>query len=559
MKNVNEINTSKFKRVQNSIESLFIPVGISLMLIWIAIFIIYPFINMFSSSIFVDGEYSLKYFSYQRSAYYFKIFKNTLMLGLSTASLSTILAFLLAFGITQVKIKGKRFFHFIYLLPTITPPFLFSLSVIILFGRRGIITYHLLRLSTNIYGYPGLVLAQVMTFFPFAYLLLRSLLVNLNPSLDEAAFVLGANQIKKFKTITLPLMTHGIVGAFVLIFMFSIADIGNPIILGGDYSVWASEIYASVVGQYNLSLGAAMALTLIIPVTVLFFFQKYLENKNNFAMITGKPSQSKLIIEIPKVSKFFSIFFILFSIFIVLLYLMILSGSITKLIGINYGLTLKHFKTIFSGDSRGIKTIMDTLILGGAATILGTLFSIILGYILVRKENLPGRNILDFFLTMPLALPGVVIGIAYVIGFNKEPFAWAGSALIIIAILTIRLIPYDLRVIVKGIKQIDVSILDASYILGGNDYKTFTKIVAPLIRESIIASIIYNFTRAITTISAVIFVVSVNWDLVSAAILNKVEEGKVGQASAYGVVITLVAIVLNLALINYGRKKEIEA
>ena len=202
---------------------------------------------------------------------------------------------------------------------------------------------------------------------------------------------------------------------------------------------------------------------------------------------------------------------------------------------------------------------MDTLILGGAATILGTLFSIILGYILVRKENLPGRNILDFFLTMPLALPGVAIGIAYVIGFNKEPFAWAGSALIIIAILTIRLIPYDLRVIVKGIKQIDVSILDASYILGGNDYKTFTKIVAPLIRESIIASIIYNFTRAITTISAVIFVVSVNWDLVSAAILNKVEEGKVGQASAYGVVITLVAIVLNLALINYGRKKEIEA
>ena len=180
---------------------------------------------------------------------------------------------MLAFGITQVKIKGKRFFHFIYLLPTITPPFLFSLSVIVLFGRRGIVTYHLLHLSTNIYGYPGLVLAQVMTFFPFAYLLLRSLLVNLNPSLDEAAFVLGANQSKKFKTITLPLMAHGIVGAFVLIFMFSLADIGNPIILGGDYTVWASEIYASVVGQYNLSLGAAMALTLIIPVTVLFFFQ----------------------------------------------------------------------------------------------------------------------------------------------------------------------------------------------------------------------------------------------------------------------------------------------
>jgi len=558
MKNVNELNMSTFKRIKNTVESLFIPIGISLMLIWIAVFILYPYCNMFFSSVFVNGKYTLKYFDYQKSTYYLKIFKNTIRLGLTTASLGTSLAFLLAFGMTQVKIKGKNFLHFIYLLPTITPPFLFSLSVIILFGRRGIITYHLLHLSTNIYGYPGLVLAQTMAYFPFAYLLLRSLLLNLDPLLDEAAFVLGANQFKKFKTITLPLMIHGIVGAFVLLFMFSLTDIGNPIMLGGDYLVWASEIYISVIGQYNLSLGAALAVTLIIPITALFFFQKHLEDKNNFATVTGKPSQSKLIIETPMITKIFSILFILFSIFIIFLYLMILSGSITKLVGIDYTLTLKHFKTILSSTSRGMRTIIDTLILGGAATILGTLFTVMLGYILVRKEILPGKNIFDFFLTMPLAVPGVATGTAYVIGFNKHPFTWSGTAFIIIAILAVRVIPYGLRVIVKGIKQIDVSILDASYVLGGNDYNTFTKVVAPLIKESIIASIIYSFTRGITTLSAVIFVVSVDWDLVSAAILNKVEEGRVGLAAAYGVLITLIVITLNLILINYSRKKEIE-
>jgi len=558
MNNVNDLNQSTFKRVKSSIESLFIPIGISLMLIWIIFFVVYPYINMFFSSIFVNGKYSLKYFNYQQSPYYFKIFKNTMRLGFTTALLGTTLAFFLAFGVTQVKIKNKNIFHFIYLLPTITPPFLFSLSMIILFGRRGLITYHFLNLSTNIYGYPGLVLAQTMAYFPFAYLLLRSLLINLDPSLDEAAYILGANQSKKFKTITLPLMAHGIVGAFVLIFMFSLTDIGNPIIIGGDYTVWASEIYISVVGQYNLSLGAAMALTLIIPITTLFFFQKYLEEKNNYAMITGKPSRSKLIIENPMLSKIFSTCFYFFSAFIVILYLMIISGSITKLIGIDYTITFKHFRTIFSGQSRGIKTILDTLILGGAATLLATLFTTILGYILVRKENLPGKSILDFLLTMPLALPGVATGIAYAIGFNKNPFVWSGTALIIIVILAVRIIPYDLRVIIKGVKQIDVSILDASFVLGGNEFTTFTNIVVPLVKESVIASLIYSFTRCITTLSAVIFVISVDWDLVSAAILNKVEEGKVGQAAAYGVVITIIAITLNLVLIRYMHTREIE-
>ncbi|MBN2396567.1 MAG: iron ABC transporter permease [Candidatus Atribacteria bacterium] len=560
MKNADEGNALIFMKFKKNLESYFIPVGILSMLIWIVIFILYPYISMFLSSIYTHGKYTLEYFKYLLSSqYHFKIFVNTLRLGLTTASIATLLSFLLAFGMTQVKIKGKNFLHFVYLLPTITPPFLFSLSIIILFGRRGIITHSLLNLSTNIYGYKGLVLAQTLAFFPFAYLLLRSLLANLNPSLDEAALVLGANHWKKFKTITFPLMLHGIVGAFLLVFMFSLTDVGNPIILGGDYLVWASEIYISVIGQYNLSLGAAMALTLIIPITALFFFQKYLEDKKSFAMITGKPSQSKLSIETPLVSKLFNLFFILFAIFIITLYLMILSGAMTKLIGIDYTFTLVHFSTIFGRASRGFGTIKDTLILGGIATVIGTIFVVILGYILVRKENLPAKKILDFFLTIPLAVPGVATGIAYAIGFNKYPFVWSGTAFIVIAILAVRVIPYGLRVIIKGMKQIDVSILDASYILGANDFNTFIKIVLPLIKDSIIASIIYSFTRCITTLSAVIFVVSINWDLVSAAILNKVEEGKVGHAAVYGVVVTFIAIALNLILVTYGRKKEIEA
>lgn len=559
MKNNSEQSISMYTNTRKYIEEAFIPIGIIIMLLWVAIFVIYPYIQMFVTALYENGVFTLKHFEYQMSEYVFRIFTNTLRLGLTTASVSTLLAYFLAFGMTQIKIKNKKLLNFIYILPTITPPFLFSLSIIVLFGRRGLITYNLLNLTTNIYGYPGLVLAQTMSFFPFAYLLLRGLLTNLNPSLDEAALVLGANQYKKFKTVTLPLTFHGIIGAFVLVLMFSFTDLGNPVIIGGDYTVWASEIYSSVIGQYNLSLGSAMALSLIIPVSCLFFIQKYFENKGSFATITGNPSKSKMQIENPGTSRIFSIVFISFAAFIILLYIMVITGSLTRLVGVDYTPTLEHFRTIFGVRSRGIKTIIDTLILGGAATILGTLISVVLGYIFVRKENIPGKNIFDVLLSIPLALPGVSTGIAYAIAFNKSPFIWSGTAYIIIAILAVRVIPYGLRIIIKAIKQIDFSMLDASYILGGNDFKTFVNIVIPLIKDSITAAIIYNFTRCITTLSAVIFVISIDWDLVSAAILNKVEEGKTGQAAAYGVVLFLIVVTINLFLMRHEQKREDEA
>ncbi len=193
-----------------------------------------------------------------------RILWNTVQLGTIVAVLGTAVGFVMAYAQVRLKFRGKKLLHLISLMPIVSPPFAVATAAITLFGRNGIISNGVFGLDVNIYGLKGLTFVLTLSFFPVAYMNLKGMLESLDPSLDEAAANLGANKLKIFTTVTLPMLIPGIAGSFLLLFVESIADLANPLVLGGDYTVLASRAYLAVTGEYNVAGGAAYSLVLLL-------------------------------------------------------------------------------------------------------------------------------------------------------------------------------------------------------------------------------------------------------------------------------------------------------
>lgn len=533
---------------------LFLAIGV--VWLWLLLLVVYPLAHVLAASIFPGGQLSLGEFRRLFALpYYRRVVANSMILAAIVATVGTVLGLAYALATTKVEIPGRTAFHLAALLPTISPPFVFGLSIIMLLGRRGLLTHGLLGLTTGgIYGLPGLVVAQVLGFFPFAYLLLRSLLLGMDPALEEAAMTLGANRRKVLTTVTLPVLVSGIASAFLLLFIYSLTDLGNALVIGGDYTVVASQIYMAIIGQFNVALGAALAVVILIPAALLFLCQKALERRGTFATITGRPSQPSLRVAAPRVVVPALLFCSLVTAGIVTVYLTMLAGAVARLWGVDYTPTLDHFRSIFGPFTLGFKALRDTISLAFVASVLGGLLGVVVGY-LVQRVPFWGRSFMDFLSTVPMAVPGVVVGIGFAIAFNKPPLVLSGTAIIIVLIFTVRTMPYGLRAAVAGVGHIEPAIDEASLVLGASRTQTFRRIIFPLIRPAFVAGVIYIFTRNITTLSAVIFVVSARWNLITAAMLAEVDAGRISGAAAFGVFLVGIVLILNALLHRYVERE----
>jgi len=525
--------------------------------LWLLVLVAYPLGQILIAAFFVGSDFTLsEFYSLLGTEYYRRVIVNTFRLAAIVATIGTIIALIFALAVTKVDIPGRKIFHIIALVPTISPPFAFGLAVIMLFGRQGLVTHELLGLETGgIYGLRGMVLAQVFGFFPFAYLLLRGVLLGLNPSLEEAASTLGANHRKTLFTVTLPLMTTGIASAFLLLFIYSMADLGNALLIGGNYTVVSSQIYLAIIGQFNFARGAALSVTILLPAVLLFIWQKRLEQRTTYAMVSGRPSGSSTSIRERSIVWSAWAFCVLITLMIAAVYLTILAGASTQLWGVNYTPTLDHFRSVFGSGNLGLRALQDTFFLASIAAVLGGVLSLAIGY-MVQRVPVRGRGMIDFLSMTPMAVPGIVIGIAYAIAFNKPPLIISGTALIIILLFIVRTVPFGLRMSVAAIGQIDESIDEASLTLGANRFQTFARITLPLIRTSFVASITYMFTRNITSLSAVIFVVSAHWTLVTAAMLAEIESGRISVASAFAVVLVVIVVAINIILFRFIERQK---
>jgi iron(III) transport system permease protein len=436
----------------------------------------------------------------------------------------------------------------IFILPIIAPPFTSALSVLMLFGSNGLITRGLLGIRHySIYGFKGVLISQVFTFAPVAYLTLRGVLESLNPTLEDAAMNVGASRWQTFLRVTLPLSLPGIASAFLVVFIESLADFGNPLVLAGSrFPMLATQAYLEITGSFNLPLGAALAVVLLLPSVTAFLIQRYFLRKRQYTTVTGKPvdSTSKLIG--PGAGVLLRGALGLFALSVALFYGVIAVGAFTKVWGYDFTPTLDHLTYAFQvgGD-----TIKDTLIVALLSTPISGILGMLIAFMVVRL-SFPGKGTLEFGSILNFAVPGTVVGIGYILAFNRPPMVLIGTLSILVLNFVFRYIPVGIQSGVAVLRQIDPSIEEASRNLGADGLTTFRKVTLPLIAPAFFSGLVFAFVRAMTAISAAIFLVSANWNLLTVQILSQVGSGRLGVAAAFSVI--LVCIVL-IAVAVIGR------
>jgi len=533
---LNKVN--EIQRLINEPLLLLIIILISFSLI---LFILFPLFKVIQLSLTSEGHLSLDIYNYIfHHQWLTKTFFNSILLGVIVASLATLIGFIFAFALNRTDISFKPFFRVFAMLPIISPPFMLTLSVILLLGRNGIITRHLLGLKNfNIYGLKGLVLVQVMGMFPIAYLVLDGILKSINPELEDSAMNLGASWGSVFSTVTLPLSVPGIASAWLLIFVTSLADFANPMVLSGKFDVLSVQAYLQFTGMFNMPLGSALAILLLIPSLIAFLFQKYWVGKKSYITVTGKPYSSRIFTVKRSVKYFIMSFCGLISGMVLLFYIIVIMGSFFKLWGLDYSLTLDHFK--YSWDV-GLKTIKDTVTLSAIATPFTGILAMIIAFLVVRK-NFIGKKSMEFVSMLSFAVPGTVVGIGYILAFNKPPFLLTGTGLILVLCFIFRNMPVGIESGVAALSQIDPAIEEAATNLGADSTHIFRDITLPLIQPAFFAGLSYSFIRCMTAVSAIIFLVSARWNHLTILILSETEIMRLGPACVLCTVLIIVVLV----------------
>lgn len=385
----------------------------------------------------------------------------------------------------------------------------------------------------DIYGLTGLVIVETLAYFPTAYLVLVGVLSSIEPALEEAALNLGASRWKVFRSVTVPLALPGIASAMLLLFIESMADFGNPLILAGRFNILSVQAYLQITGNDNLSGGAALAMALLIPSLIVYFFQHYFLRQKAFTTLTGKASGAGLK-TVDKRMKYPLMAMCWGTVgFVFLFYGLVLVGSFTKLWGVDYSLTLGNYVEAFR---LGMDYILDSLLLAATATPLTGLLGMVIAFLVKRKQFI-GRSLIDVTSMLSFAMPGTVVGIGYILAFNQKPLMLRGTAAIIVLLFIFRNMPVGIRAAAAALDQIDLSLEEASTNLGAGSMTTFRRVLLPLLAPAFFASLAYSFVRCMTAISAVIFVVSGRWNLITVAILGFVENSDFSQAAALSIIL----------------------
>ncbi|MBI2982163.1 MAG: iron ABC transporter permease, partial [Deltaproteobacteria bacterium] len=366
---------------------------------------------------------------------------NSMGLGVVVGVASTLIGFFFAFLVGRTNLPGKFLFRGMATLPLVSPPFIVALSAIVLLGRQGLLTRGL-ETDFSVFGFWGLFIVQVLHLFPLAYLVCLGTLQTIDPSIEEASINQGADRWQTFWHITLPLSFPGVVSAMLLTFIESLADFGTPLILSGNFRVLSVEAYLKIVGaEQDQTGGAVLAVLLLIPTLIAFLFQKFWFERKSFATVTGKPSTAR-IIDLGRHQKFFlSLVALLISGVTLLFYGTVFYGALTKIWGVDHSLTSIHFTATFREAAHSIG---DTFLLAIIATPIDTVLGMALAYLFVRKRFI-GRGLLEVISMLPLAVPGTVIGIGYILAFNERPLLLQGSWLIIVLLFVFRNMPVGVR------------------------------------------------------------------------------------------------------------------
>ena len=543
---------------------------IVVLIAFLTLFILYPLAILLVDSVITGEGISLSVFSRVLGMKSFQTaITNTLKVGFLVGIASSFIGLLFAYVEVYVKLKTRfmgGIFKVVSMLPVVSPPFVLSLSLIMLFGKSGIITRYLLGIYDNsVYGFWGIAIVQTLTFFPVCYMMFRGLLKNIDPSLEEAARDMGASRWKVFMTVTLPLILPGIGNTFLVTFIESIADFANPMIIGGSYDTLATTIYLQITGAYDKNGAAAMAVVLLFITLVMFVVQKYYLERKSTATLSGKASRERMLITDKSVTRPLTILCSALAIFVILMYVCIPFGALFRTWGYDFHLTTRWFEQVFV-RYKGLKAFKDSFILSLIAAPITALLSMIISYLVVKKK-FKAKGFIEAVSMLAMAVPGTVLGVGYIRGFAGGIFRTGilqglyGTGAILVIVFIVRSLPTGTRSGISALRQIDKSIEESAYDMGAGSLKVFTSITLPLIKDSFLSGLVTAFVRSITAISAIILLVTPQFLLITVQINEFAEKGSYGIACAFATILIIITygsvLLMNFIIRHFGTSRKI--
>jgi len=487
---------------------------------------------------------------------------NTFRLALATGAAATAMGLVFALLVTRTGAVWSRLLRAITVLPIVTPPFVLGLALILLFGRNGAITSMVsgwlgIEPGRWLYGFAGVWLAQVLAFAPIAFMTLIGVVEGVSPSLEEASSTMGATRWQTFVRVALPLMRPGIANAFLLCFIESMADFGNPMVLGGNFHVLSTEIYFAVVGAASdPARCATLAIVLLALAVGAFMLQNLWLGKKSYVTVTGKADNGRGAALDPRLEKTLWAVALPWFAFTLLVYGAVVMGGFVQNWGQDNSFTLRHYVDAFGiGMQSGVlewtgqawPSLKTTLLISAIATPLTALVGILAAWLLVR-QRFAFKSAFEFGTMLSFAIPGTVIGVSYILTFNTAPIELTGSATILVLCFVFRNMPMGLRTGIAAMRQLDGSLDEASAMLGARSWTTMRRVVLPLLRPAIASALVYGFVRSITSISAVVFLVSADYDMATSYIIGLVSNGNYGTAIAYATVLIAIILACMLAM-----------
>ena len=525
---------------------------LTVLVLWalLGLFVLYPLVSLLARVAVDGGRLSLgSALAILADPHQLRALDNSLLLAALVGVAGTALGFLFALTASRAGL-GRGWLaalDAITLLPLISPPFTTAIAMIFSFGPRGLITYRLLGIKgVSVYGLTSTFFSETLTYFPIAYLTLRPVLAAIDANVEDMALSLGASRAQVFRTVTLPLAIPGLANAFLLLFAASLADFATPLILAGNaFPVLPTQAYLQITGLFDLRGGAVLSFALLVPAFGVYLLQRYWVSRRYYVTVSGKSGARTAVKTVaPWLRPVLAGACVVVAAAIAYFYVLLLYASLVVALGANHAWTWRHYHVIFTEGARAIR---DTLIIAGLSMPLGGLYGVLVGYLVARKR-FAGRVAMEMVSMLNYALPGTIVGIAYLIAFNDPPIALTGGALVIVACYVFRYSPTGIRATVAQLQQIDPSIEEASLGLGASTATTFYRVTLPLVIPAFFAGLGVVFIRSMTAISATIFLVSINWTLITVRILENMTELSLGPAAAFSVLVVAIVYVVIAAI-----------
>jgi len=551
--------------VEKKKPKLFIMIIYVLLTISILYFTFIPIVNVIINGLFFESL----------AQDYLRIFgkileglRNSFIISIPVTIIATTFGIIASITLWRVKFFGRRFIRLLVLFPLINPPFVGSVAFIMLFGKRGLITHKLLNLSISPFGAHGVIIMQSLGLSTLAYLIISSSVKKINLNYENASRNLGASELKTFFSVTLPTMKPEITVAAMLVFLGSMSDFETPLIIGGQFRPLASELYVQITGRFDMNMATIMGVFLFIPCFAAFIIQKYFSRKNVYYMQWHEGEN----IEYRKMTNTARILLVgstsLFAFFVAIKYGFIVIGAFTENWGHNYSFTLRHIQSIVGTN---LTPFYNSLKLAFGVSILSSFLGVLLAYIL-KFRKVPFGEKVDFIASLPAAVPGILLGIAYLVtfkyplfgighwifpGIEQRPFILLGTGIIVYIICIYRYFYVGLKSGYAFIENMDPNLESASNNLGAGDDRTFIQVIFPILRPAFGMAFVRNFTSTMTTLGAIIFLLLPTNRVAVQQVFQVLRSSTIGAGAAMGLLLSFISLASLLTFQLFLNHKKI--